>query len=186
MSTDGGAGISVVDRSGRRLITVDKPRVLTWLAVVVPVLLAVDTLRRVAPEAPPWPLVAIVLLAAVAVELPDSFVGLLVIVGYGVWWLLVAPYPGPGTALAVGLMLLVFHLALAQAAAGPPGCRPTAAAVGSLVVRGEAVAVVTCCVALVAAFGPGRLVSPAALVGVSVLALASLPWLLARRSVPTS
>lgn len=184
MSAHGSAGISVVDRSGHRLITIDKPRVLTWLAVVVPVLFAVDTLRRLAPEAPPWPLIAIVLLAVVAAGIPDSGAGLLVIVGYGAWWLLVAPYPGPGTALVIGLVLLVFHLALAQAAAGPPGCRPSAAAVGSLVVRGEAVAVVTCCVALVAAFGPGRLVSPAAFVGLSVLALASLPWLLARRSVP--
>ncbi len=188
MSGSGGAGgagrvsgVSVVDRSGRRLITLDRPRVLTWLAVVGPVLFAVDTLRRLAPGAPPWPLIAIVLLAAIAAEVPDSGVGLLVTIGYGVWWLLVSPDPGPGNALVVGLMLLVFHLALAQAAAGPPGCRPSAAAVGSLVVRGEAVAVATCCVALVAAFAPGRPVSPPALVALAVLALASLPWFLGRR-----
>ncbi|KAA1425609.1 hypothetical protein [Nocardioides antri] len=174
-------GFVVEDRSGARLLTITVPGVVVRLLTVVPVAVAVLAVHRVAPGTPWWPSVLVVLLAVVAAEVPDSGAGLVTLGGLVGWWLVAVPEPSAGWTFVVACCGLVFHLALAHAAAGPRGCAPSAAVVGRLAARCGGLLAVTGAVAVVAAAAEEWGEPPVVLVALTLALAGALPWLVVWR-----
>lgn len=174
-------GLVVEDRSGARLLTITVPGGVVRLLAVVPVAVAVLAVHRAAPGTPWWPSVLVVLLAMVAVAIPDSGAGLVALAALVGWWLVAVPDPSARSAYLVAGCGLVFHLALAHAAAGPRGCAPSAAVVGRLAARCGWLLAVTGAVALVTGVGEEWGEPPAIVVALTLALAGALPWLAAAR-----
>jgi hypothetical protein len=129
-----------------------------------------------------WPSLALLVLAVGSAGLPDSGVGLVTLGGLAGWWLVAVPEPTVWPALVVSCCGLVFHVALAHAAAGPTGFAPTRTAVRRLAVRCGAVLLVTGGVAAVAEAAEEWGEPPALVVGLTLALVGALPWLYIRRS----
>lgn len=174
-------GFSLEDRDGTPLLTITVPGVVVRLFAVAPIAVAVGALHRVAPDALWWPSALLVLLAVLSAELPDSGAGLVTLAGLAAWWLVAVPEPEVWWGLLVACCALVFHAALAHAAAGPSGCTPTWVAGLRLARRCAGVLVATAgLAALVAAADEGG-EPPALVVGLTLALVGVLPWLAARR-----
>ncbi|WP_183095923.1 hypothetical protein [Nocardioides stalactiti] len=173
-------GLVVTDRDGSRLLTLTLPGLVTRLCVVLPVFLALVVVDRLAPEAPWWPPLVLVVLAAAAAELPDTSVGLVTLGGLVAWWLHAVTGPSEWWALLVAGCGLAFHTALAHAAAGPPGCTPTWAVVRRLAARCTGVLLVTGALALVVEIAEEGGEPPLLVVGLALALVAALPWAVRR------
>jgi len=176
------SGFVLQDRDGTELLTVTVPGAVVRLLTIAPVLVALGALHRLAPDTPWWPSSMIVLLAVVAAAVPDSAVGLLTLGGLVAWWFISVDVATPWWGLLVAGCGLTFHAALAHAAAGPPGCTPSWAAVGRLARRCAVVLAVTAALALVVEVAEEGGEPPALIVGVTLALVAALPWYAARRS----
>ncbi|KAA1418611.1 hypothetical protein F0U44_08920 [Nocardioides humilatus] len=170
----------VEDRDGTRLLTLTVPGIVVRLLTVLPVLVALAALHRIAPGAAWWPSAILAAMAAVSAEVPDSGAGLVTLGGLVAWWLLATDQAGTGWALLVAACGLVFHVALAHAAAGPPGCAPTTAVVARLAVRCAVVLLVTAAIALVVEVAEEWGEPPTLIVGGTLAIVGALPWLAVR------
>jgi hypothetical protein len=175
-------GFVLEDRDGTRLLTVTAPGFVVLVLTVAPVAAALAVLHRVAPGTVWWPSLVVVLLALVAAGLPDSGAGLVTLAALVAWWLIAVPEVLVWWALLVASCGLVFHVALAHAAAGPSGCAPTWATVRGLAARCGVVLLVTAGVALVVEVAEEWGEPPALLVGITLALVGALPWLAARRA----
>ncbi|RHW27954.1 hypothetical protein D0Z08_06625 [Nocardioides immobilis] len=175
-------GFVVEDRDGTRLLTITIPGIVVRILTIVPVVTALGVLHLVAPETPWWPSLVLVLLAVISAEVPDSGAGLVTLAGLVSWWLLAVPEDTVWWALLVATCGLVFHVALAHAAAGPPGATPTWAVVRQLAGRCGLVLLVTTGLAVVVEVAEEWGEPPAVLVGITLALIGILPWLAARRT----
>lgn len=178
----GFTGFVLEDRDGTRLLTITLPGIVLRLVAVAPVVTAVAAVHVVAPDAPWWPSALLVLLALASTLLPDSGAGLMTLGGTVAWWLVAVEEPAVWWALLVATCGLMFHAALAHAAAGPPGCTPTWAAVGRLTLRCSVVLLMTTGLALVVEIAEEWGEPPALVVGVTLALAGALPWYAARRA----
>lgn len=174
-------GFVVEDRDGTPLLTLTVPGIVVRLVTVVPVAVALTALHLAAPDAEWWPSVTLLVLAVASAELPDSGVGLVTLGGLVAWWLIAVPEPATWWALVVSCCGLVFHVALAHAAAGPAGAGPTRAVVGRLAMRCTAVLLFTAGVAAVVEVAEEWGEPPALVVGITLALVGALPWLAVRR-----
>jgi|GEM_PF-6887567 len=183
-STAGSAltGFVLEDRDGTRLLTITIPGIVVRLLTVLPVGVALVALHLVAPGTPWWPSLMVLLLAVISAALPDSGTGLVTLAGLVSWWLLAVPEDTIWWALLVASCSLVFHAALAHAAAGPPGATPTWAVVGQLARRCAVVLLVTAGLAVVVETAAEWGEPPAVLVAITLGLIGVLPWLAARRT----
>jgi hypothetical protein len=175
-------GFVLEDRDGTPLLTLTVPGIVVRLLTVVPVAVALAALHLVSPDAEWWPSVTLLLLAIASAELPDSAAGLMTLGGLVAWWLIAVPEPGIWWALVVSCCGLVFHVALAHAAAGPSGSAPTWGVVRRLVGRSAAVLLFTCGVAALVEVAEEWGEPPALVVGITLVLVGALPWLAARRA----
>lgn len=173
--------LRVSDREGRALATVSLGQVVLWVVIWGAELASVMTMVGVAAAHVSrgllWPAAVVILLAAIASTVPDSAAGLLTLLVYGVWWLVaVRSVPWPAV-LLVAVAALVLHLALAHAAAAPPGARSRAGVVSAVARDAGLVVVLTGVAAIVAAvLDRSGVHAPAFLIGVALLLVAVLPW----------
>ena len=179
-------GFVLEDRDGTPLLTLTVPGVVVRLLAVTPIVVAIAVLHRVAPDVHWWPSLALVVLAIGSAGLPDSILGLVTLGGLAAWWLVAVQDPAvPGTLVVAGCGL-VFHVALAHAAAGPSGFGPTRAAVRRLTARCAALLLFTGGVAAVVEVADEWDDSPALVVAATLALVGTLPWLAARRHRPGS
>jgi len=177
----GVTGFVLEDRDGTRLLTITVPGIVVRVLTVAPVAIAVGAVHRVAPDDTPWwPSLLLVLLAVVSAELPDSGVGLFTLGGLVAWWLIAVPASAVWWGLLVACCGLVFHAALAHAAAGPRGATPTWAVVARLAQRCAVVLLVTGGLAVVVEVAEEWGEPPALLVGITLTLVGALPWLAAQ------
>lgn len=176
------SGFVLQDRDGTRLLTITVPGMVVRVLTIAPVVVALGCLHAVAPGAPWWPSLVLVLFAVLSAEVPDSTAGLITLGGLVAWWLVAVEEPAVWWGLVVSCCCLVFHTALAHAAAGPQGCSPTWPVVGRLAGRCAVVLLVTAGLALVVEVAEEGGEPPALLVGVTLALVGALPWLAARRS----
>ncbi|WP_183098520.1 hypothetical protein [Nocardioides pelophilus] len=170
-------GFALEDRDGTQLLTITVPGIVVRLSAVAPIAIAVGALHRVAPDALWWPSVLLVLLAVLSAELPDSGAGLVTLGGLAAWWLIAVPEPEVWWGLLVACCALVFHAALAHAAAGPSGCAPTWLAVLRLARRCGGVLVATTGLAAVVEAAAEWGEPPMLVVGLTLALVGVLPWL---------
>lgn len=173
-------GFVLEDRDGTQLLTITIPGVVVRALTIAPVAVAIAVLHRLAPDALWWPSLAVLLLAVGSAALPDSAAGLATLGGLVAWWLVAVPEPGVWSAFVVAACGLVFHVALAHAAAGPPGCGPTLAVVGRLAARCTGVLLATGGVAAVVTAAEDWGEPPALVVGFTLALVGALPWFAAR------
>lgn len=173
--------LTLVDDAGRRVLTMTWTRVTVGAAVLVPPVVAVAVTLRVLDGAAWWPAPLLVALVPFAVLLPDSGIPGFVLAGIGAWWLAAVREPPVVATVLVAACLLVFHVATAQAAAGPPGCVASAAVVRPLLLRTAGVLVVTAGLALAAFVVDERVGAPPVLVAAALVAVAGLPWAFSAR-----
>lgn len=176
------SGFVLEDRAGARLLTITIPGIVVRLLTVGPVVVALGALHAVAPGAAWWPSALLALGAVVAAALPDSGVGLVTLGGLAAWWLLSVPAGEVWWALLVSWCGLLFHTALAHAAAGPPGATPTRTVVARLAQRCGVLVLVTAGIASVVEVVEEWGEPPALLVGITLALVGALPWLAARRA----
>jgi hypothetical protein len=174
-------GLAVVDRRGRRLGTLTWAGALTWLAVIAPIFAVAVWLTRVAPDTPWWPGPALLVLAVATAALPDSPTGLVTITGACAWWVVAATDEPLSGSIVVAAALLVFHVATAHAAAGPPGRTTDRASVLRLAGRSALVLAATTALWLVAMAAEGRVVVPPVVLGAALLTAGAVPLLGVRR-----
>lgn len=175
------SGFVLEDRDGAQLLTITIPGIVGHVLTVAPIAIAVGALHRTAPDTPWWPSALLVLLALVSAQVPDSGAGLMTLGGLVAWWLIAVQEPVVWWALLVASCGLVFHLALAHAAAGPTGCAPTWPTVGRLARRCAIVLLVTVSLAVVVDAAEAWGEPPALLVGITLALAGALPWIAARR-----
>lgn len=173
-------GFVLQDRDGTPLLTLSIPGIVVRLLTVAPVVIALVVLHAIEPDAVWWPSLALVVLAIGSALLPDSSVGLATLGGLVAWWLVAVPEPDVWWALLVSCCGLVFHVALAHAAAGPSGFGPTRAVVGRLAMRCGGVLLVTTGVAAVVEVAEEWGEPPAVVVGITLALVGALPWLAVR------
>ena len=173
--------LAVEDRSGATLLTITVPGLVTRLLTVLPVAVALGSLHVVSSDVPWWPSAIVGVLAVLSAEVPDSGAGLVTLVGLVAWWLLAVDDASPWWSLLVAACALVFHVALAHAAAGPSGCAPTALVIGRLALRCGVVLAITAAVALVVDVAEEWGEPPSLVVGLTLASVGALPWLAARR-----
>ena len=169
---------TVQDRRGRTLAIVTWGLVVIGVAELGSVVTMVGLAAAHAPRTELWPGLVVIVLAALAVAVPDGPIGLLTLLAYGGWWL-VADRTAPWTAaLVVALAALVFHVALAHAAAGPAGVAIAPAVARSVARDVGVVAALTGGAALVVAVLDGSgLRAPSYLIGVALILIGLLPWI---------
>ncbi len=175
------SGFVLEDREGARLLTITLPGIVVLILTIAPVAIALGALHRVAPDTPWWPSLVLVLLAVISAEVPDSGAGLVTLGGLVGWWLISVQEPTVWWALLVACCGLVFHVALAHAAAGPSGCAPTRAVVTQLAGRCGVVLLMTAGLATVVEVAEEWGEPPALVVGLTLALVGALPWLAARR-----
>lgn len=174
------SGVTFTDRQGNRIGTLSPASILTWLAIVAPLVLVVERTVAAAPGTPWWPAVVIVLLGVASADAPD---GSFPFVTMGValaWWVAVTEHPPIGPTLVVALALLVFHVATGHAAIGPRGRDDDVDVIRGVVRRTALVAGLTLVLAAIAAAASDRVVVPAAVLGLALIAAGSLPWVAGR------
>lgn len=174
------SALTVEDAAGRRLLTVTLGRVLTGAALVLPAVAAIVVTWRLAGAAW-WAVPVLAALVGVAAALPDSGIPAFVLAGVGAWWLAAVREPPVSGTLTVAACLLVFHVACAHSAAGPPGCVPSAAVVRSLLLRTVGVLAITAALAVIALLVDDVSGAPPVLVAATLVAVATLPWAVSRR-----
>ncbi len=175
-------GFVLQDRDGTPLLTLTVPGIVVRILTVAPVAVALVVLHLEAPDAWWWPSLALLVLAIGSAALPDSGVGLVTLGGLVAWWLIAVQEPAVWWAFLVSCCGLVFHVALAHAAAGPSGCGPTRAVVRRLATRCAGVLAATAALAVVVEVAEEGGDPPALVVGVTLALVGALPWLAARRS----
>jgi hypothetical protein len=173
-------GFVLEDRDGTPLLTLTVPGIVVRLLAVTPVVVTLAVLHRSAPDAVWWPSLALVVVAVGSAGLPDSVLGLVTLGGLVAWWLVAVQEPAVPGVLVVAGCGLVFHVALAHAAAGPSGFGPTRAAVRRLTARCAALLLFTGGVAAVVEVAEGWGEPPAMVVGVTLALVGALPWLAGR------
>lgn len=171
--------VSIVDRRGHRWATLSWPRAAVWAATLTPVLVAISLVRLAAPGTPWWPVPVLLTLAIATALLPDSPLGLVTLAALAGWWLLTVPDPSSGRTVVLATALLGFHLAVAHAAAGPPGFGTAGTVRLRMLVRAVPLLAVTTGVASLTALSGGW-VPPIAVVAGTVLLIGALAWLVAR------
>ncbi len=174
-------GVVLQDRGGTPLVTLTVPGIVVRLVAVGTIAVALAVLHRVAPEIPWWPSLATLVLAVGSAAMPDSAVGLVTLGALAAWWLVAVDEPAVWWALVVACCCLVFHVALAHAAAGPSGFGSTRAVVRRLATRCGAVLLVTAGVAAVAGVAKEWGEPPALVVGITLALVGAAPWFAARR-----
>ncbi|MCX6401645.1 MAG: hypothetical protein NTX33_17165 [Propionibacteriales bacterium] len=173
-------GVTFSDRQGNRIGSLSATTVLTWLTIVAPLVLIAERTVAAAPGTPWWPAIVIVLLGVASADSPDSSFPF-VTVGVAVaWWVAVTEHPSLGSTLVVALALLVFHIATGHAAIGPRGRDDDVEVVRAVVRRTTTVAGLTLVLAAIAAAASDRVVVPAAVLGLALVAAGSLPWVAGR------
>ncbi|MDZ5622976.1 hypothetical protein [Nocardioides bizhenqiangii] len=175
-------GFVLEDRDGTQLLTLTIPGIVVRVLTVAPIAVALAELHRVAPDVSWWPSFALLVLAVGSAGLPDSGVGLVTLGGLVAWWLVAVQQPATWSALVVGCCGLVFHVALAHAAAGPPGFAPTRAVVGRLALRCAGVLLATGGVAAVVEVAEEGGEPPVVVVAITLALVGALPWVAVRRS----
>ncbi len=178
----GFTGFVLEDRDSTRLLIITIPGIVLRVVTISPVVTSVAAVHVVAPGAPWWPSALLVLLALVSTAVPDSAAGLMTLGAMVAWWLIAAEDPTVWWGLLVAACGLMFHAALAHAAAGPTGCTPSWAAVGRLARRCSAVLLVTAGLALVVEVAEEGGEPPALVVGVTLALVGALPWYAASRA----
>lgn len=171
------SSLVVASRHGRPLLRLSWARVLTAAALLLPMGGAVLALLLAAPGTPPWPAFLVALAVGWAVALPDGLGGLVALLGYALWWAEAVPDPTTPWALLAAVSLLVFHAAVARAAAGPWGCPVEAPVLARLGRDLLAVVTVTAGVAWLATASRGWFEAPLLLVAAALVLVGVLPWL---------
>lgn len=171
--------LAVTDRLGHTVAVVTGSRLAVVGATVAAVVLMSGAVMVAAPGTPVWPGLIVLSFALLALADSDSHLGLVLLLFYGVWWLLAVP---PSWSAALWALLaatgaLVLHLALAHEAAGPGGVTAPHTALGSLWSGATIVLLATALVAGLVALAADRWHTPAWLVGLAVALLAVVPWL---------
>lgn len=174
-------GLVLADRTGAPLVALTVPGVVTRLATVAPIAVALAVLHRLASDPPWWPSLAVLGLATAAAAFPDSAVGLATLGGLVAWWLVAVEEPAVWWAVLVSGCALVFHVALGHAAAAPAGASPSRGVVGRLAARCGGLLLITVAVAAFAEGANGWGEPPVLAVGLTLALVGALPWL-ARRS----
>lgn len=172
-----GSVLTVRDRDDRRVATLSLGGLARRVGVVGAALVVAASVLASAPGTPWWPGVAVLALALVAAERPDSGTPLLAVAAAAGWWLVAVPWPAPspGRVLLVALALLVLHATTAAAAVGPPGRVAELPVVVAALGRTAGVGAATVGVGVLALAADGRVVVPGA-VGAALLAVAALAW----------
>lgn len=174
--------LTVMDRGGRTLALVTGGRAALWAAEVGSVSAMVAVAAASSPRAGLWPAALVLVLAALAVALPESEAGLLMLFAYGGWWFAAVRTASLGAVLVAAVAALIFHLALAHAAAAPAGAVIGLAVLRSVAVDVALVIVVTgAAAAVVSVLNGAHLHSPPFLIGVALLLIGLLPWLAGTR-----
>lgn len=172
------SGLVIEDRAGRRVATITLGRTLLQAAVALPVPVASVVTWSAAPSgAPWWPVPVLAVLALGSAALPDSGAPLVTLAALCAWWLVAVPEPGTAPTLAVATCAVVFHLAAALAAAGPPGIASPPDVAGRLALRAAVLLAVAAALALAATAAEHRSVPPPLVVAVTLLLAGALPWL---------
>ena len=115
------SGISIEDRRGRRWFVITPSRLAVVALVLGSVGVAIGSLLLTGPRGPTWPALVIALLALIALLLPDSEAAMAAMMAYGAWWFSAVGDVTTPWAVPAAVALLVFHAAVAHAAAGPAG-----------------------------------------------------------------
>lgn len=173
-------GVTFSDRQGNRIGTLSVASVLTWLAIVAPLVLVAERTLAAAPGTPWWPAVLIVLLGAASADSPDGSFPFVTVGAAVAWWVAVTGHPPLGPTLVVALALLVFHAATGHAALGPRGRDDDVVVVRAVVRRTSVVAGLTLLLAALAAAATDRVVVPPAVLGLALIAAGALPWVAGR------
>ncbi|MGN6722179.1 MAG: hypothetical protein ACTHJM_06165 [Marmoricola sp.] len=152
-------------------------RVALWVAEVGSVAAMVSVAAASASHVELWAAAAVTVLGSLAVVLPESEAGLLTLIAYGAWWFAVDGHASMGAVLAAAMAAMVFHVAIAHAAAAPPGAVTRLAVLRSLAVDVASVGLVTWAAAIVVSLVDGaHLHSPSFLIGVALVLVGALPW----------
>lgn len=173
----GGVNLAITDRVGRTVLNITGSSVAGLLAVAGSVLVMLIALRLAAPDAAAWPAALLIVVALLALTMPDGGAGLVLLFGYGIWWLSVVPASSVGWAALASVAGLVLHLALAHAAAGPAGAGTDAATARALFTQTLTIALGTVALAVVVLAAQDAFRTPVVLVGLALGLLALIPWL---------
>lgn len=171
--------IAVTDRMGRTIGVLTGSRIAVFVLTVAGVAVMTAAVALAAPGTPLWPALLLLSLALLCLADADSHLGLLLLLGYGAWWVLAVPEAPESALWAVpaAAALLGVHLALAHEAAGPGGVPSPHTQLGSLLSGALLVLLATAGLGAVVALSHDRWETPAVLAAVSVVLLAVLPWL---------
>lgn len=169
--------LAIRDRSGREVWLLSGSRIALGAVELGSAITMVVIAAAVARPSDRWPAFVVLALAMLAMTLPDSEAGLLGFVGYGGWWVAVDRSASWGAVLAAALAGLVFHLALAHAAAAPSGAVIRPAVLRAVLGDAGILVVLTCVATLVVAAMRGAGVhAPTFVIGVALTLVGLLPW----------
>lgn len=171
--------IAVTDRVGHTIAVLTGSRIAVFVIALGAVAVMTASVALAAPDTPLWPGLLLLSAALLALADSDSHLGLVLLVGYGAWWLLAVPASWEASLWAVpaASAVLGLHLALAHEAAGPGGVPSPHTQLGSLVSGAFLVLAATVGLAAVAVLSGDRWQTPAVVAGLAVALLALLPWL---------
>jgi hypothetical protein len=174
--------MTVSDRGGRPVAVVSVGRVLLWVAEVGSVAVMVSIAAVSASRVEGWAAAVVILLASLAIVLPESEAGLVTLLAYGGWWFAADRNASLGAVLIAAVAAAVFHVALAHAAAAPPGAVMRLAVLRSLATDLAIVGVVMGAAAIVVSLIDGaHLHSPSFLIGLALVLIGVLPWVAVTR-----
>ena len=176
------SSVSVEDRHGRRWFVITPSGLAIDALVFGSVGTAIGSLLLTDHHGPTWPALVIGFLALIALLLPDSEAAMATMMTYGAWWFYAVQDVTTPWAVPAAVALLVFHAALAHAAAGPAGIatdRTTAQAWWRACVLASAPAVLVFGVVTLARDAAS---TPPAIVGLTLLLVMLLLVLASRRS----
>lgn len=169
--------MTVSDRAGRTVAVVSAGRAFVWVAEVGSVSAMVAVAAASAPRVELWAAAVVIVLAALAVVLPDTEAGLLTLLAYGGWWFAGVRHVSAGAVLVAAVAALIFHLAIAHAAAAPPGAATSLAVLRSVALDVAVVSLVTGAAEIVVSLmDDTHLHSPSFLIGVALALIGLLPW----------
>lgn len=164
------------DSFGVRWLTVSRGRLVRAGLIVGSMAVAVFALNAAAPANPYFASAILLTDAVLSVTRPDSWRALVGVAFFGLVWLVRVPDVSIQWALVAALALLVFHLVVAEASAGPPGLETGPATVLTWLLHGGLVGVAAVVVAVVAVAAQDRVASPQALLGATLLCLVAVVW----------
>lgn len=160
------------------LATWSTAQILLTTIELVSTTVMVTVAAAAAPAADRWPGLLVIIAAGVAMIAPDTEAGLVALLGYGGWWLSADRAASWVAVLVAAVASLTLHLALAYAAAAPPGAAIRGNAVRRQLIDVGLVLVGTGVTALTLAVLRGTgFHAPAFTIGVALLLLALLSWI---------